>query len=87
MSDSLATPWTVACQAPLFMGFPRQGYCSGLPFPSPGDLPDAGIEFMYPALIGRWILYCSAPRESSVKTRTGLTAFDYLWLLFCYFPD
>ena len=38
------TLWTVACQASLSMGFSRQGYCSGLPFPSPGDLPDLGIE-------------------------------------------
>ena len=39
-----ATPWTVACQAPLSMGFPRQEYWGELPFPSPGELPDAGIE-------------------------------------------
>ena len=39
-----ATLWTVTCQAPLSMGFSRQEYWSGLPFPSPGDLPDAGIE-------------------------------------------
>ena len=44
-----ATPWTVARQAamsmgPLSMGFSRQEYWSGLPFPSPGDLPDSGIE-------------------------------------------
>ena len=38
------TPWTVACQAPLSMGFSRQEYWSVLPFPSPGDLPDPGIE-------------------------------------------
>ena len=38
------TPWTVAHQAPLSMGFSRQEYWSGLPFPSPGDLPDPGIE-------------------------------------------
>ena len=38
-----ATLWTVAHQAPLSMGFFRQGYWSGLPFPSPGDLPDPGI--------------------------------------------
>ena len=37
-------PWTVACQAPLSMGSPRQEYWSGLPFPPPGDLPDTGIE-------------------------------------------
>ena len=39
-----ATPWTVACQAPLSMGFPKQESWSGLPFPSPGDLPDPGSE-------------------------------------------
>ena len=44
------TPWTVACQAPLSVGFPRQEYWSGLPFPSPGDLPDLGIEPRSPAL-------------------------------------
>ena len=38
------TPWTVAPQAPLSMGFPRQGYWSELPVPSPGDLPNPGIE-------------------------------------------
>ena len=40
--------WTVACQAPLSMGFPRQQYQSGLPFPSPGDLPDLGTEAVFP---------------------------------------
>ena len=40
------TPWTVALQAPLSMGFPRQGYWSGLPFPSPGDLLGSGVESM-----------------------------------------
>ena len=45
----LATPWTVARRAPLSMGFPRQEYWSGLPFPSPGDLPNAGIEPTPPA--------------------------------------
>ena len=44
------TPWTVACQAPLSMGFSRQEYCSELPFPSPGDLPDPGIEPGSPTL-------------------------------------
>ena len=39
-----ATPWIVACQTPLSMDFPRQNYWSGLPFPSPGDLPDPGIQ-------------------------------------------
>ena len=44
------TPWTVAYQAPLSMGFSRQECWSGLPFPSPGDLPDPGIEPGFPAL-------------------------------------
>ena len=44
LCPTLATPWTVACQAPLAMGFSRQEYWNGLPFPSPGDLPDPGIE-------------------------------------------
>ena len=44
-----ATPWTVAYQAPPSMGFSRQEHWSGLPFPSPGDLPDAGIKPGSPA--------------------------------------
>ena len=42
------TPWTVACQAPPSMGFPRQEYWSGLPFPSPRSFPDPGIKFTSP---------------------------------------
>ena len=45
-----ATLWTVAHHAPLSMGFSRQEYWSGLPFPSPGDLPDPGIKPRSPAL-------------------------------------
>ena len=45
-----ATPWPADFQAPLSMGFSRQDYWSGLPFPSPGDLPDSGIEPGSPAL-------------------------------------
>ena len=48
--STLATPWTVAHQAPLSMGFSRQEYWSGLPFPSPGDLPNPGIKPRSPAL-------------------------------------
>ena len=47
---TLATPWTVACQAPLSMGFSREEYWSDLPFPPPGDLPDPGNEPRSPAL-------------------------------------
>ena len=46
---TLCDPWMVALQAPLSMGFPRQEFWSGLPFPSLGDLPDSGIELVSPA--------------------------------------
>ena len=45
-------PWTVDFQAPLTIGFPRQEYWSGLPFPSPGDLPSPGVKPESPALAG-----------------------------------
>ena len=49
----LETPWTIALQAPLSMEFSRQEYWSGLPFPSPGDLPDPGFKPASSALAGR----------------------------------
>ena len=49
---TLVTPWTVAHQAPLSMGFPRQENWNGWPFPSPGDLSDPGIELLSPVLEG-----------------------------------
>ena len=52
MSYAFATPWAVACQAPLSMGLPRQECWRGLPFPSPGDVPSPGIEPMCPVLAG-----------------------------------
>ena len=54
MSDSV-TPWTVAHPAPLSIGFPRQEYWSGLPFPSPGDLPGPGIKPTSPAWADRFL--------------------------------
>ena len=48
------TPWTVACQAPLPMGFSRQEYWNGLPFPTPEDILDPGIELESLALVGRF---------------------------------
>ena len=48
MSNSV-TPWTTALQAPLSVGFPRQEYWSGLPFPPPGNHPNPGTEPMSPA--------------------------------------
>ena len=52
--STLVTPWTIACQAPLSEGFFRQEYFSGLPFPSPGDLPDSGIEPMSSCIADRF---------------------------------
>ena len=57
------TTWTVAQQAPVSMGFPRQEYWSGLPFPSPGDLPDPGIEPVSPVLQANFL-----PTEPSGKS-------------------
>ena len=57
-----ATPWTVACQAPLYMEFSRQEYWNGWPFLPPGYLPDPGIESMFfaiPALAGEF--FTTAP--------------------------
>ena len=59
VSDSFVTPWTVAHHAPLSIEVSTQEYWNGLPFPSPGDLPDPGIEpasLMSPG-ISRWALY------------------------------
>ena len=57
VSDSFLTPWTVAHQVPLTMGFPRQKYWRGLPFPSSGDLPNPGMKpasLASPELAGRF---------------------------------
>ena len=61
-----ATPWTASRQALLPMGFPRQEYRSGLPFPIPWDLPDPGIEpesLVSPALAGRFFFLITAPPQ------------------------
>ena len=59
------TPWTVTHQAPPSMGFSRQEYWSGLPFPSPGDLPNPGIKSRSPALQAD-ALTSEAPGKSGV---------------------
>ena len=61
-----ATPWTVAYETPLSMGFSRQECWSGLPFPSPGDLPDPGIKLGSPALQAD-----ALPSEPPGKLQTG----------------
>ena len=64
-----ATAWTVAHQAPLSMEFYRQKYWSGLPFPSPGDLPNPGIEPKSPALQAD-IFFLTALRQGKSKKNT-----------------
>ena len=69
-----ATPWTIACQAPLSTGFSRQEYWSGLPCPPPGDLPNQGIEPMSltpPALAGEFFT-TSAPWEAHKSIQYSL---------------
>ena len=70
-----ATPWTIACQAPLSMGFSRQEYWSGLPFPSPGDLPNPGLNPHLSRLL-HWQVG-SLPLVPSGKPRT----YVHLWLI------
>ena len=60
------TPWTVAYHVPPSMGFSRQEYWSGFPFPSPEDLPDPGIKPESPALLADALQ--SEPPEKSYKT-------------------
>ena len=75
-----ATLWTVAHQALRSMGFPRQEYWSGLPFPSPGDLPKLGIKPVSPTApaggrwIGRWILYYWAYWEAPGKVHEFISS-------------
>ena len=67
VSNSFVSQWTVACQAPLFMEFPRQEYWSGLPFLSLEDLPDSGVKLR--PLHCRWILYHWATWEVLSQAR------------------
>ena len=78
------TPWTVACQASLSMRFPRQEYWSGLPFPSPGYLPNPG-SLAFPALAG-WFFTTDPPAKPRValwfqKRKSYL--FKLVWIGFC----
>ena len=79
MSDS-ATPWTVAHQAPLSMGFPRQEYWSRLPFPLPEDLPYPGINLLSPALAGGF--FTIQPPWKTIYTYKKLAGEEYISLAF-----
>ena len=65
------SPWTVAHQSPLSMEFSRQEYGSGLPFPSPGDLPNPGIELRSPSLQAD-SLSSESPVDTKEKLKVGL---------------
>ena len=73
VSDS-ATPWIVAYQALTSMGFSRQECWSGLPFPSPGDLPNPGIELASPSL-----------RADALPSEPPGKPFIYIYILWCQF--
>ena len=73
------TPWTIAWESPLFIGFPRQEYMSGLPFPPPGDYDSQRIKPMclvFPALAGRFFY--------NWATREALCMCIYIYLIFQY---
>ena len=78
------TPRTVACQAPLSMGFPRQEYWSGLLFPPPGGLPHAGTESTSPALVGRFftIDHPGSPTLLQSYKLPACEAWTTIWWLF-----
>ena len=72
------TPQTEAHQAALSMGFPKQEYWSGLPFPSPGDLPDPRIELASSALTGRF--FTAEPLGKEIRIYTN---FKRMYILNC----
>ena len=89
MSDSFATPWTVAHQAPLSMRFSRQEYWSRLPFPTPGDLPDPRMESTFPAppaLAGRFFTTVppgKSPQMLEVSNIVGSSEHLIFWTNKC----
>ena len=68
-----ATSWILACQVPVFMRFPRQEHWSELPSPSPGDLPDPGIEPTSPALAGGFFMAEPPGKTQSMGGNTLIT--------------
>ena len=78
MSTSFVTRWIVALQASVSMVYPRQGYWSWLPFPSPGNLPDPGIKLKFPALADR--VFTTEPSGTFLHTSKILYLLTYPWL-------
>ena len=83
VSDSFAAPSTVACQAPLSMGFSRQEYWSGLPFPSPGGLPNPGIQPGSPALAGRLFTTSATGEAQDITGEIMNNKWDPFLLIYC----
>ena len=78
MSNSFAIPWTLAHQAPLFIGFPWQEYWSGLPFPSPGNLPNPGIELESSALQADSLPLSHQGSPYHLQSRAYAVYFDFI---------
>ena len=73
--------WTVACEVPLSMKFPRQEYWTVFSFPSPRDLPDSGIKPVSPALAGRFFITESREKPLLYCYQILLMIGDYKWLI------
>ena len=83
---TLMTPWTVGPQAPLSMGFPREKYWSGLPFHSPGALPNPGIQPTSPRLAGRF--FTAEPPGKPIPLSNSTTSLIIFNLCCClYDPE
>ena len=86
MNNTFASPWTILHHAPLFMRFSGEEYWSGLPLPSPEDLPDPGIKLVLPGLLHwRWILYHWDIREDRFDSYLlAVRCFLYYFSLFTF---
>ena len=85
VSDSFVTPWTVAHQAPLSVGFPRQGYWSGLSFPSPGGFLTLGWNLSL--LLGRWILHTTEPPGKPLEKLICILSIHFCPLFFFFLKN
>ena len=75
--SNFMTPWTIAGQASLSMEFSRQAYWSELPFPTPGDLPDPGIQSSLPALAGVLFFTTEPPGKPLPDVQSSLVQFSH----------
>ena len=81
-------PWTVACQAPLFMEFSKQEYWSRLPFPAEGDLPDPTLETMSPTLAGGFFTTVpSGKHQIAISMNDPYAAYPYQPSVFLFYMN